>query len=248
MKPRTWAYGVTTVSSRLDNYLPVTLRSLNDAGFNDPWLFIDGVSDKSVLSEVVVSGRPLSDYSYTLRYPILKTFGNWILGLWELYIRNPVCYYYALFQDDMVVYRNLRSYLDNCSFEGKQYWNLYTMPCNDDLSQGRIGWYPSNQRGMGAVALIFSRDGVMDLLSSRENIVERPATTGNRAWENIDGGIIDALKKRGWQEYVHNPSLVQHIGKESTLNKGRWPEAPSFRGEDFDARLLMTEMKNQVSL
>jgi hypothetical protein len=39
---RTWAYGITTVPSRLTTLLPRTITSLAAAGFDKPHLFVDG--------------------------------------------------------------------------------------------------------------------------------------------------------------------------------------------------------------
>jgi len=50
---------------------------------------------------------------------------------------------------------------------------------------------------------------------------------------------VTALKKVGWKEYVHNPSLIQHTGKISIIGNGNHPLAPSFKGEEFDALDLL---------
>ena len=56
-----------------------------------------------------------------------------------------------------------------------------------------------------------------------------------RGWRAIDGGIVTAFKKAGWQEHVHNPSLVQHTGITSVMGNKQHKLATSFKGEDFDA-------------
>ena len=222
-KVKSWQYGITATASRLSTLLPRTILSLRKAGFDEPHLFIDGLKNPNELDKLSVGGRTLSSYQHTVHYPYLRTFGNWITALWELYIREPLSQRYVIFQDDMVAYQNLKSYLDNCKYpetgDNRGYWNLYTFPKNQGL--------------------VFSRDCVMDLLSSKQNIVERPTTPGRRAWSNIDGGIVTALNKAGWKEYVHNPSLIQHTGQKSSMGGRIHPLAPSFKGEDFDARVLI---------
>lgn len=243
-----WAYGLTTVPQRRKTLLPRTLASLREAGFPSPVLFVDGCTHQEAISYEEEFGLPVVNH-----YPFLRTFGNWALGLAELSIRNPNVDRYAMFQDDFVCSRNMKGYLDHSPFpDGKEgrpkgYWNLYTFIEN----QGRfprdqtvrkeqpVGWIESNQRGLGAVALVFNREGVWDLLSERGHIVTRPSHPNDRAWTNVDGGVVKAMHRWGRREYVHNPSLVQHVGLLSVMGSNRHRSAVSFRGEDYDLLQLL---------
>lgn len=224
-----WAYGVTTVPERFQTTLPTTLESLALAGFDNPRLFVDGANEVP---------SHLRKYQVTFRYPRIKAFGNWILALWELWVRNPTADRFAIFQDDLVTYRNLRDYLEHSPYPARGYLNLYTFPQNQKQFQG---WYLSNQLGKGAVGLVFNQEAVQVLLSQRDHIINRPLDATQRAWKAIDGAIVSALAKAGWKEYVHNPSLVQHTGMQSTLGNGVHDLAESFRGRDYDARELIRE-------
>lgn len=230
-----WAYGVTTVPGRFDTLLPRTLNCLTLAGFPSPRLFIDGCKEEGLPGHLIC-------YEKTLRYPRIRAYGNWILALGELFIRNPTAHRYAIFQDDFVTYRNLKYYLDNIPYPERGYCNLYTFPSNQTLApkDGSTGWYPSDQQGKGAVALVFNRDAAFKILT-HEHMVNKPHGVGIRSWKNIDGGVVDAMKKSGWKEYVHNPSLVQHTGLTTSM-EGPHPrhlQAVSFRGEDYDAREML---------
>jgi hypothetical protein len=97
----------------------------------------------------------------------------------------------------------------------------------------KIGWHEASQHGRGAVALVFSRDGVMNLLR-HQHMIRRP-TDPNRGWRAVDGGVVTAFEQMGRKEYIHNPSLVQHIGEHSTMQNKSHKQALTFRGEDFDA-------------
>ncbi len=234
-RPRnvTWAYGLTTVPERRDELLPKTLASLAAAGFDKPRLFVDGAKcgdhwERTFGLEVVT------------RFPKIRTFGNWTLGLAELFIREPNAERYAMFQDDFVTYRNLRTYLDTLVLPEKTYWNLYTFPSNEwpanskALRDPATGFYESNQNGRGAVGLVFGRKGVIDLLTSLK-MIERPIDPA-RGYRNIDGGIVNSLKDLGYVEMVHNPSLVQHKGLVTTVERNRpHKQAGTFRGDGFDA-------------
>jgi hypothetical protein len=236
-RPPKWAYGVTTVPARRDDLLPRTLTSLHAAGFDRPRLFVDGCDDPR-------SWEREFQLEVTARFPRIRTYGNWVLSLAELYIREPNADRYAVFQDDFVTYRNLREYLTLTQYPERGYWNLYTFPSNQKLcpDDGRhVGWYESNQLGRGAVALVFNREAVTTLLR-HQHMVDRPQDS-SRGWRAVDGGIVDSMRKAGWKELVHNPSLVQHTGYVSAMGNRPHKLANSFRGEDFDARELLTLTK-----
>lgn len=182
--------------------------------------------------------------SITFRCPPMKAWGNWILSLYELYIRDPNAHRYAIFQDDVVTSRNLLKYLesDYCPYPNDPpgYLNLITYPSNHTTvgkqSDDKPGWYLSTQNGRGAQGLVFSREAVLHLLSSY-HVASRPMDT-HRGHKSIDGGVVTALGKVGFKEYVHYPSLLLHVGELSIIGNKRQPDASSFRGEDFDLMCL----------
>lgn len=227
-----WAYGITTVPSRFNDVFLRTLASLRAGGFDKPHLFIDG-------------GKRLADYEalgleMTVHFSPVRTFGNWILSLGELYIRNPNADRFAIFQDDFVTYRNLRGYLERSPFPQQGYLNLYTFPSNQTLAPKEMsaGWYLSNQLGRGAVALVFNREGVKQLLH-HTHMINKP-TDPHKGHKSVDGAISEAFRNLGWKEFVHNPSLVQHTGVASSMRNPPHPLATSFKGEDFDAMELLS--------
>jgi hypothetical protein len=238
-----WSYGATTVPERKHDLLPRTLASLALGGFDKPRLFVDGQDGNCSHSELAhyeALGLPV-----TYRCPRMGTVANWALGLWELYAREPACHYYAMFQDDVAVCRNLRQYLEKLRRPSKEYWNLYTFPCNQTLCT-KPGWNRSDQLGRGAVALVFDRDAVQALLSS-DVFVGKPASA-TRPRINLDGGVVTALTMRGWTELVHNPSLCQHMGEVTTMGSRKHAQAPSFPGEEFDCLTLPTPPLEAVQL
>lgn len=229
-----WAYGVTTVASRFGDLLPRTLASLAAGGFPSPRLFVDG------------PGTPPSGYEVTQRIPALRTFGNWLASLHELWLRhapNEAVERFAIFQDDFVCVRNMRQYLETVAMPQKGYMNLYTFPHNDSRIRDKpAGFYASNQRGLGAVALVFDRAGVRTILGAN-HMHKRPETHDPKrpSHKFVDGAIVESFRKAGWREFVHAPSLVQHTGRRSSMGNGTQPLAPSFPGEDFDAMTLASQ-------
>lgn len=232
-----WSYGITTVPNRRDDLLPRTLASLKAAGFDHPRLFVDGCTNtESWASEfgLPVSGRPTR----------LSIFGNFILALWELYVLDPAADRYALFQDDILISRGARGYLDRCHFPQRGYWNLHTVPQNERLApKGTHGWFVSNCRGRGALGLVFDLAGVQYLLSNSQ-IVGRPRD-GIKGKRNVDGAVAHAMNRAGadrsgFLEYCHVPSIVQHNGNQrSAMGNKPQPMSETFRGEQFDLTTLL---------
>ncbi len=214
--PVRWAAAVTTVPSRRKTLLPRTLESLSRGGFERPRLFVDGIDPRDEIDVY---------QDVTIHNPPLRSYGNWVIALWELLIRHPEAHRYVIFQDDLVCVSNLRQYLEHLPFPERGYLNLFTNPQNQALiprdeaptrqRSQRVGFFPSNQMGRGALGLVFDRAGVTTLLA-QPHIVERPLEVA-KSWCNIDGAILTAMKKAGYTEYCHNPSLLQHTGQESTL-------------------------------
>ncbi len=214
-----WSYGITTVPERGD-LLRKTQLSLAAGGFDRPQIFVERG---------------------------MRAIGTWWLAALELYLRNPQADRYAIFQDDILVVKNLRGYLDKVPHPEKGYWNLYATRENDDIIRGKgPGFYESAkvssssptsdlQTGRGALGLVFPRWALIELLMAR-HFVERPMD-GEAGTKNIDGGIVTAMNKAGYREFIHSPSLVQHTGDESAIG-GKSPRrrfAKSFPGEGFDA-------------
>lgn len=220
-----WAYGVTTVPSRRAELLPQTLASLKAAGFDAPRLFVDSCDDPR-------SWEREFGLSVTPRWPAIRLWGNWTLALGELYLRNPKATRFAIFQDDIVACRDLRAYLERCTYPERGYWNLITYPMNQKPA---LGWAEASRkrRGLGAQGLVFSRDAVITLLTNN-HAVQR-SLDKDQGWRKIDGGVVHALNSAGWLEYCHNPSLIRHTGDVSSFGNGKQPRDLSFRGEGWSA-------------
>ncbi len=256
-----WSYGVMTVAERMTTTLPCTLASLRAGGFEEPRLFVD------VPLGVVVVDFP-DGLLGVCRFPAVGVTANWILSMWELYLREPHADRYALFQDDLVCYRNLRQYLERSAFPRQGYQNLFTFSNANNLiteKSAGVGWVrgaPLNpgsemQCGRGALGLVFDRDGVVTLLSSRALAMKPQAADPRMAKRKIDGGVVTAMNLAGYSEYIHNPSLLQHTGRVSTIgNVWAWGEndtqgkcdhasgiAQTFLGEDWDALRFLEDTR-----
>lgn len=228
--PLRWAVGITTYVDRVNTTLPKTVESLRRAGFDEIRLFVDGCNDPS--------SWDYERYSPLITYrpdPPLRVVGNWMLGMWELYVRNPEADRYAMFQDDVLCVANLREFLERSEYPQNGYWNLITHRDNIDYTKEQPGWCLANQRGLGACGLVFNRDALQALLSSRHMVLKPASANTTRSWKSLDGGILEGMKAAGYKEWVHNPSPLQHIGQESTIgNTNKRYSVPilSFPGEE----------------
>jgi hypothetical protein len=208
-----WAYGITTVPERVSSLLPQTIASLAAAGFDRPVLFVDGH----------ISGY---DDLEVVCHPRVGQLCNWMHGLFYLFATKDADRY-AIFEDDVLACRQLREYLDRCP-PGKVYWNLITLDENRAYTNDFPGWHESNQLGRSACGLVFDR-ATVDCLLRMERFVRGPASNETMS----DAVVIATLKSLGYRELVHYPSLLQHVGLESTLGNSIG-EVSGFLGVDYD--------------
>jgi hypothetical protein len=216
-----WSYGITTVEKRAHTTLPITVRSLRAAGFDSPRIFMD--------------------------VDLIGTYATWMLGAIELYMRDPTADRYAMFQDDIVCVRDLRQYLTVTPYPDKGYLNLMLGWRNEKLTEGggsgfveSAYWKPTRQTGDGAQALVFSNEALRTLMRHPHVLDRCRERSVVRRKTNLDGSVCEAMNLSGWKEYVHIPSLVQHIGEVSTLEVPLiHPPAKTFPGEEYSAMQLL---------
>jgi len=221
-----WAYGLLTVPERRYDLFPITLKSLIEAGFHNPTLFVDGDSS---CSEYELFSLPVVTHN-----PPIRIVANWMTAAWQLLVCNPQATHFALFQDDVLLCKGVRQYIEQGEYPKKAYLNLCNYKENEELADGKKGWYPSNQKGRGAQALVFSRHSFAGLLGTNR-IAERALCVKN-GWRNIDGGVSLSANALGYTELVHMPSLAEHIGTKSTIGNSfnRYPGPETFPGTAYN--------------
>ena len=206
MKRVEFAVAVTTVRERILYPLPQTLKSLRAAGFDN-------------IHEVIDSKKPMG------------IVGTWVKTLWALWVLNPRATHYIIFQDDILAMKNLREYLAKSEYPENGYCNLCTYPENTTPKLSTPGWHRATKRGKGAQALMFDPKAVKALLTSGR-LVSKPHDARN-ADRSLDGMIVEAMEQAGYKEYVHSPSLVDHVGQSSTIGHEPTLHMPTF-DETFD--------------
>lgn len=247
-----WAYSITAFVGRID-LLKKSIVSLRNAGFTNPGIYIDGCTHQRAAELESELGLEVVSRHSRARHPntghnSIGPFGNFVLTLWETYLRKPHCDRYAIFQDDILACKGLKEFLSAQPYPDKGYWNLYTDPRNQgvcprfgDKHSGpqKEGWYVPNygRKGIGALGIVLDKAALLLMLSSR-GAAEKPQNVHD-GWRNLDGQIYATLDQHDYKEYVHNPSLLQHTGVHSTIGNGPNKMALSFRGEGWDAMTLI---------
>jgi hypothetical protein len=154
----------------------------------------------------------------TLRNPAVGAWPNHYLSLVELTLRDPDADAFLLLQDDALIYdgEDVRAYLEETLWPAGPL-PIVSLYCPNPYTADQFGWhrYP-NAWVWGALALVFSRLTAQAYLRDRHICRHR--------WRSAAKGLsqIDVLlgwwaRRRRIPIWFPTPSLVQHIGKTSTL-------------------------------
>ena len=230
--PLIWAVGVTTAPRRQVT-LPRSLESLANAGWKDVYLFSDGPVETPDIDglNLTVINRSKSSGIYS----------NWILSATELWLRHPNAERILIVQDDTIFCRGVREYLEQRSVPKDGLISLYTAKGRE---ANKPGFAPVSPRlsGMGALAWLITPKFLHALLGDRRFLDHRISKNGHK---HIDVAVSQYCVRNNIPQYHHTPSLAQHIGKTSTVGHDKGTQAhrqaPTFPGEDFDARSLLSK-------
>jgi hypothetical protein len=227
-----WAVGVT-VAPRKEPTIDYCYGSFLCAGFRP-----------HVFKEPGVSLHPnIFKNGFTERPRRLGAWKNWLYGLKELREKNPDADIYGMFQDDVLLCKNIRSYLEiNLPPENTGVFSVFTP--SHYKGQNRWNMIDKGVDLWMAQTFFFYKDALDSLLSN--NII--------RGWNrdrNIDSKVGEWANSVGRPVYYHTPSLGQHVGHSSTIWEGSNPEgiknlpawgdrsASDFVGHKFDIMQLL---------
>jgi hypothetical protein len=229
-----WSVGVITAPREKGYYLDKTLKSIKTGGWDDVVVF----------AEPRAAIPPDFDGDIVRRRKQYGDWTNWATGLYELFLSEPDSDYYFMLEDDALLCKNARQYLE------------YALPELDDF--GSLSLYtPSNyckpnfkgfhneQEGRNTwstVTVIMSHNAVLRFFSDPDVQKHRffdifkvgPRYWGGHAGHGSYGtgytSIIDTVGNTvkdavigKWAEknklpiFYHTPALAEHIGYHSTL-------------------------------
>jgi hypothetical protein len=224
MKTRksSWAVGLTT-TRRTRSTIKYTLNNLANNGFQ-PTIFAE---PNSYIPE------DYKHYNIVQRETKYGAFKNWYEGIKELRRSNPNASFYAMFQDDLILCKNVKDYIENTVWpEGAGVLSGYT-PVHYKGERG-WNWVNKGEHLWGAVALFFKGDAI-------DSIIEHPTIKDWDGHRNIDSRLGLWAQETGFKTFYHTPSLSQHIGDESTVCDAPatgMRAAGDFMGEEFDIMQL----------
>jgi hypothetical protein len=200
-----WAVGITTAPRRQPT-LARSLKSLAEAGWEEPRLFAE--PDVEIPPHLPVSRRDIR----------LGAFPNWYLGLTELVLREPLADAYLMCQDDVLLARNLRSYLERTLWPSEKV-GVVSAYCPSHYEKNEKPGFQIEVRGWdtwGALAYIFPNPSARALLC--DPLVVNHRHHGPAAgMHHIDCVVGSWCLRNNLPYFVHAPSLAQHIGATSTI-------------------------------
>lgn len=169
-------------------------------------------------------------------------WAGWLSAVSYLRATRPQADFYAMFEDDIALCRNVRPYLDRWLSRLPD-WGAISLYV-PDIYHRRLGFRPilveqGRRNGWmlwGAQALVFSRDSLTTLLRSDDafNYRNRPEGRNNTNKDCVVGRWAAADQVN---IYYHGPSLVQHLNLPSLISSVPH-QAADFPGPDFDATTL----------
>ncbi len=199
----TWAVGLTTAPRRKPT-IERTLLSLQAAGFEHIHVFAEPNSwlpDQRHHLPVTLNPRRLG------------TLLNLYSSLAALLASHPSAEAFAIFQDDIEAAHGLKDWCD------EQLWpleasvvSLFTPRLHSDRAPGWRLLSPGYQRVCGAQAIVFRRDAAQEFLSD-PLVIRRLEARRN----NNDAVVAGWIARHGRSIAYHTPSLVQHLGHQSSI-------------------------------
>jgi len=245
-----WAVGVITAPRTTGYYLPRTIDTLTTGGWNKIVVFAEPNSPipDNFTGDVVKRRKIYGDWT------------NWATGLYELFLSEPDAHYYFMLEDDAILCKNARSYLE------------YTLPYLGDFAslslytpskyhKPEFKGFHNEQDGRNTwstVTVIMSHSGVLRFFSDPDVQKHRffdifkvgpkywGGYTGNGSYGSGYTSVIDTVgntvkdavigqwaSKLDLPIFYHTPALAEHIGYHSTLTDDISTDANGRMSKDF---------------
>tara|TARA_Y100000034_G_scaffold116174_1_gene154179 strand:- start:76 stop:744 length:669 start_codon:yes stop_codon:yes gene_type:complete len=190
---------ITTAERDGEDYLPTTLRSLRDAGFADTAIFAEPNAPAPANLHVIRNLKKRGAYP------------NFLHALKWLTFSKPFADAYIVWQDDIEVSLGLRQHLNDLLWPADRETigvvSLYAAGLYGLEGEGLVNI--TDHRAYGALAYVFPRHAAVKLTSD-------PPRRGSLTMTDVSVG--EFCRREGLSYWVHNPSLVRHIGDVSSIS------------------------------
>lgn len=199
-----WAVGVTT-SPRKHPTIVKTIKAMEKAGWDNGTIFAEPGS-------YINCGE---NWDYVHRCKKTGIFGNWMLGLYELFIRNIDADAFFIIQDDIIVAPGSKSYLEEALWFTDQPHLVSLFGPNAIDKDESNGWRKIAKYSGGPNSIIMSHETVQEILSSiiplRYYGIQHQKKT---SFDDL--GIFALMSQNNWPVFYPKPSIGDHIGHQST--------------------------------
>ncbi|MES2789464.1 MAG: hypothetical protein V4719_07570 [Planctomycetota bacterium] len=199
---------MTTAPRRIPT-LAESLASVAAAGWSSLRLFAEPGS---------LIPKEWSHLPVSWRDQVLGAYPNWLMGLQELYLRQPHADAYLMFQDDLLMAADTRRYLEYALWPNPEAGivSLYCPSHHGNAADAGFHRLDPGWGAWGALAYVFTPESLLGLLSDYRVQCHRRYGRAN-GLKNIDSVAGEWCLRTGRPYYVHVPSLLQHTGSASTL-------------------------------
>lgn len=209
-----WAIGITT-SPRRQGTLRRTLRSFRDAGWKRETVHIFAEKGSAHIWDTL----GLGPFRVVRRAaPRSGAWPSFLLGLAELFLRDPKAEAYLMIQDDVDLVGGLKEYLSEILWPAKECGCVSLHTPSHLAAKSGAGFFKAELWGRtwGAQGFIFPNESVRALLSDRIVIEHRLRGIGD-GMQNVDSVVGEWCWRNDRPFWLHAPSLVEHTGLHSTL-------------------------------
>jgi hypothetical protein len=258
-----WSIGIITAPREKGYYLDRCIQSLHQGGWTDINVFAEPGSriPDGFSGHVIKRRKKYGDWT------------NWATGLYELFLSEPKTEYFLMLEDDAVVCKNLRLYLEHALPKVGDFGTISLYTPSIYHKKEFVGFH-NELRGhntWSTVTVLISHNNLIKFFSDEDVQKHRffdIFNVGPKYWgghasygkghtsvvDTVGNTIKDAVigkwaEKNEFSILYHTPSLAEHIGVFSTLtDDDSTPDngrmSLDFVGVDYDASKLISDHVN----
>lgn len=186
-------------SHREQPTLQRTIESMQAAGFQFPLVFAEPNSP---------------DIEDAIRWDQQKLPFRSFVGMCEWLLKNSNAHWFLLCEDDVIFADATADIIRSYPMKPEQSLSLYVSSFQQSRISDKAGFYAVSGDLHGSLAYLVHRDSLRKIMDSKT------VTEWSRP-DRVDRAYSQACTECGIELITHNPSLAQHTGETSTINRAR---------------------------